>query len=96
MITFAQILETYAGKNLLEEVEYLIVREALIQTRGNVSAASRLIGIDRRAFERRLRAYFITETDVPRCTRGQRAIASLLSGTGQIRPYTHTGRAARS
>lgn len=41
-------------RGILRAVEREVVRLALAKTRGNMSAAARLLGIERKAFERRM------------------------------------------
>jgi DNA-binding NtrC family response regulator len=51
------ILSLPGGKNRLRVVEQAVVKEALAMTRGNVSAAARLLGLERKAAERRIARY---------------------------------------
>jgi DNA-binding NtrC family response regulator len=42
------------SKHRLREVERAVVAHALLMTKGNVSAAARLLGVERKALERRV------------------------------------------
>jgi transcriptional regulator of acetoin/glycerol metabolism len=42
------------SKHRLREVEKAVVARALAKTKGNVSAAARLLGVERKALERRV------------------------------------------
>ena len=46
-------------KHRLREVERAMVAHALLTTKGNVSAAARLLGTERKALERRIAKYKI-------------------------------------
>ena len=48
------VLDMTLTGNRLRYIEEIIVRLALDRTKGNVSAAARLLGIERKAMERRL------------------------------------------
>jgi DNA-binding NtrC family response regulator len=48
------ILDLPAGGHRLRDVERTVVAHALVQTNGNVSAAARLLGTDRKSLERRI------------------------------------------
>jgi DNA-binding NtrC family response regulator len=42
------------ARGILKEFERVVIAAALDRTKGNVSAAARLIGVERKAFERRM------------------------------------------
>jgi DNA-binding NtrC family response regulator len=46
-------------RHRLREVERAVVARALLTTKGNVSAAARLLGTERKALERRIERYKI-------------------------------------
>ena len=54
------ILDLPAGGSRLRDVEKTVVAQALEVTRGNVSAAARLLGTDRKALERRIERHKIS------------------------------------
>jgi DNA-binding NtrC family response regulator len=54
---------------LHREVERAVVAHALLATKGNVSAAARLLGTDRKALERRVAKYRIVARARARATR---------------------------
>jgi len=51
------ILESSTPGSKLEEAQRAIVAHALMETQGNVSAAARLLGVERKALERKVRKY---------------------------------------
>jgi transcriptional regulator with GAF, ATPase, and Fis domain len=53
------ILALPAGGHRLHDVERTVVVHALARTKGNVSAAARLLGTDRKALERRIERHKI-------------------------------------
>ena len=53
------ILALPSGSHRLRDVERTVVAHALEKTRGNVSAAARLLGTDRKALERRIERHKI-------------------------------------
>jgi transcriptional regulator of acetoin/glycerol metabolism len=53
------ILALPAGGHRLRDVERTVVAHALAKTQGNVSAAARLLGTDRKALERRIERHQI-------------------------------------
>jgi transcriptional regulator with GAF, ATPase, and Fis domain len=53
------ILDLPAGGHRLRDVERTVVAHALAKTNGNVSAAARLLGTDRKALERRIERHKI-------------------------------------
>lgn len=53
------ILALPAGGHRLRDVERAVVVHALLKTNGNVSAAARLLGTDRKALERRIERHKI-------------------------------------
>ncbi len=53
------ILALPAGGSRLRDVERAVVAHALVKTNGNVSAAARLLGTDRKALERRIERHKI-------------------------------------
>ena len=53
------ILALPAGRQRLRDVERAVVVHALVRTKGNVSAAARLLGTDRKALERRIERHRI-------------------------------------
>ena len=53
------ILALPAGGHRLRDVERTVVAHALAKTEGNVSAAARLLGTDRKALERRIERHQI-------------------------------------
>ncbi len=53
------VLALPAGRNRIRVIEHAVAKEALAVTKGNVSAASRLLGIERKALERRIARYKI-------------------------------------
>jgi transcriptional regulator of acetoin/glycerol metabolism len=57
------ILDLPSGGHRLRDVERTVVAHALVQTKGNVSAAARLLGTDRKSLERRIERHKIA---VPR------------------------------
>lgn len=54
-----RVLALKAKGSKIDLVERAIVTAALDQCEGNVSAAARLVGIDRKAMERRIASYNI-------------------------------------
>ena len=48
------ILALPDSKQRLREVEKAVVAHALVKTKGNVSAAARMLGVERKALERRV------------------------------------------
>ena len=54
------ILALPAGGHRLRDVERTVVAHALVKTKGNVSAAARLLGTDRKALERRIERHKIS------------------------------------
>jgi transcriptional regulator with GAF, ATPase, and Fis domain len=53
------ILALPTGRQRLRDVERAVVVHALARTKGNVSAAARLLGTDRKALERRIERHRI-------------------------------------
>jgi DNA-binding NtrC family response regulator len=53
------ILALPNSRQRLREVERAVVTQALLRTKGNVSAAARLLGTERKALERRIGRYKI-------------------------------------
>ena len=53
------ILSLPSGGHRLHDVERTVVVHALARTKGNVSAAARLLGTDRKALERRIERHKI-------------------------------------
>jgi transcriptional regulator of acetoin/glycerol metabolism len=59
------ILALPAGGHRLRDVERTVVAHALVKTHGNVSAAARLLGTDRKALERRIERHKIPKSISP-------------------------------
>jgi transcriptional regulator of acetoin/glycerol metabolism len=51
------LLASHSSGSKLEEAQRAIIAHALVETQGNVSAAARLLGVERKALERKVRRY---------------------------------------
>ncbi len=59
------LTDNAGGRNVLEDVEKELVKAALTMERGNITRASKILGIDRNAMQRRLEKFGLTRFTDP-------------------------------